>query len=218
MKLKIVGFLIIMIFLFGFMMNIYINTDKDLTGMKDKIIRLHIIANSDSPKDQDLKLKVRDIVIKELGPKVKGLTDTNKAKAIIDENLSEVKETIQNEMEKLNESFPISMELEKSEFPTRTYGDLVFPKGEYQALKIKIGKGEGKNWWCVMFPPLCFVDIAEGSVSEKAIEGIEELLTSEELKVLKNSKEDIPVKFKLKIVELYKNLHKKAIKRIGKIS
>lgn len=217
MKYKIISFIVIALFIFGLFMNIYINTDSNFSGIKNKIIRLHVVANSDSPDDQEIKLKVRDAVVSELSPAIKDLTDVNKVNAFITDNLDTIKKTAQKELEKLDKRFPIEIELGKYEFPTKVYGDFTFPGGEYQALNIKIGNGQGKNWWCVMFPPLCFVDIAQGVVSKNTIDELKEVLTEEEIEMLKsNRQEEIPVKLKFKIAEIYKMLNIKVAKIIRK--
>lgn len=198
-------------------MNIYINKDSCLAGIKNKIIRLHIVANSDSAEDQEIKLRVRDIVLKELSPAFKDITDTEKAGLIIKRNLDFLKDKIQNELKKMNKDFPVEVCLSKYEFPTRVYGEYTLPKGEYQALNVKIGNGQGKNWWCVMFPPLCFVDIAQGGTSKDVLDEIKEVLSKEEIDLLKTDYyEKVPIKLKSKIAEIYKNLNLKMAKIIRK--
>lgn len=217
MKYKVTAFLIAALFIFGLLMNIYINTDYTFSNIKDKIIRLHVVANSDSPEDQALKLSIRDVVINEMAPILKDLTETEKVKAIIVDNLESIKKAAQIEMEKLNKNFPISVELGEYEFPTKVYGNFTFPAGKYQALNIRIGEGKGKNWWCVMFPPLCFIDIAQGAVSDDILKEFKEVLTEKEMELLKTHREDeIPVKMKFKIVELAKSFNTKIAKILGK--
>lgn len=217
MKYKIISFIIITLFIFGLFMNIYINRDSCLANIKNKIIRLHIVANSDSAEDQEIKLKVRDIVLKELGPAFKDITDTEKAGLIIKKNLGFIKNKIQSELIKMNKDFPVEVCLSKYEFPTRVYGEYTLPKGEYQALNVKIGNGKGKNWWCVMFPPLCFVDITQGGASKNALDEIKEVLSKEEIDLLKTDyHEEVPIKLKFKIAEMYKKLNLKVAKIIRK--
>jgi len=217
MKYKIISFIIITLFIFGIFMNIYINKDTCLANIKDKIIRLHIIANSDSAEDQEIKLRVRDVVLKELSPVIKEITDTEKAGLVIKKNLDLIKNRIQNELKKINKDFPVEVCLSKHEFPTKVYGEYTLPKGEYQALNVKIGNGSGGNWWCVMFPPLCFVDIAQGGTSEDVLNEMKEVLSKEEISLLQNSYyERLPIKLKFKISEIYKNLNMKVAKIIRK--
>lgn len=217
MKYKIIAFIIAVLFIYGLLMNMYINTDHTLSNIKDKIIRLHVVGNSDSPKDQALKLEIRDAVINEIRPELKSLVEAEKVKATIADNLERIKEAGEREMEKLGEKYDITVDLGVHEFPTKIYGNLSFPAGEYQALNVVIGEGKGKNWWCVMFPPLCFVDAAQGVVSKESLEELKEVLTEEEINMLKSGREkEIPVKMKLKIAEVLKGFNTKLSKLIAR--
>lgn len=216
MKYKFIAFIILVLLIFGLLMNTYINTDNALSNIKDKIIRLHVVANSDSPHDQAIKLNIRDAIIKDLSPMLCDLIEPEKAKSIIADNLDKIKETAENELERLGEKYDITVDLGIHEFPTKIYGNLSFPAGEYQALNVVIGEGGGKNWWCVMFPPLCFVDIAQGVLSEQSLEELKEVLSQEEIDILKSDKEETSVKMKFKIAEIYKKLNSKVAKIIGK--
>uniref|UniRef100_UPI003562892B stage II sporulation protein R n=1 Tax=Lutispora sp. TaxID=2828727 RepID=UPI003562892B len=181
MKYKIISFILITFFIFGLLMNLHINNDSVLGDIKDKIIRLHVVANSDSPEDQAIKLQIRDAIIKELEPKLENLKNQEEVKNLISANMDNLIAAAEEEMARLGKSFPIDIELGTYEFPTKVYGDLSFPAGSYQALNVKIGEAQGKNWWCVMFPPLCFVDIAQGVISEKTLEEFKEILDEDEL-------------------------------------
>jgi len=218
MRYKIISFIIITLFIFGLLMNLHINNDSVLGDIKDKIIRLHVVANSDSPEDQAIKLCIRDAIINELEPKLENLKSQEEVKNLISANMDNLIAAAEEEMARLGKSYPIDIELGIFEFPTKVYGDLTFPAGSYQALNVKIGEAKGKNWWCVMFPPLCFVDIAQGVVSEKTLEEFKEILEENELELLKSQKgngEDI-VKIKFKLAEIAKNLNKNLAKIIGK--
>ena len=214
MKYKFISFILAVFFIFGMLMNIHINQDSILGNIKNKIIRLHVVANSDSPQDQALKLRIRDVIIKELEPKLKELKNQDEVKALINNNMEKLKSTAEQEMQRLGKSFPIDIELGTFDFPTKVYGPLSFPAGSYQALNIKIGTAQGKNWWCVMFPPLCFVDIAQGVVSDKALEEFIEVLDKEELELLQSRDGKGTVKMKFKLVEVAKNLNKNLAKLI----
>lgn len=218
MKYKIISFILITFFIFGLLMNLHINNDSVLGDIKDKIIRLHVVANSDSPEDQAIKLQIRDAIIKELEPKLENLKNQEEVKNIISANMDNLIAAAEEEMARLGKSFPIDIELGTYEFPTKVYGDLSFPAGSYQALNVKIGEAQGKNWWCVMFPPLCFVDIAQGVISEKTLEEFKEILDEDELELLKSKKnsEEETVKIKFKLVEMAKNFNKNLAKIIGK--
>lgn len=218
MKYKIISFIIMTFFIFGLLMNLHINNDSVLGDIKDKIIRLHVVANSDSPEDQAIKLRIRDAIIKELEPKLENMKSQEEVKNLISANMDNLISAAEEEMAKIGKSYPIDIELGTYEFPTKVYGDLTFPAGSYQALNVKIGEAKGKNWWCVMFPPLCFVDIAQGVVSEKTLEEFKEILDENELELLKSQKdnEEEIVKIKFKLAEIAKNLNKNLAKIIGK--
>lgn len=128
----------------------------------DNLIRLHVIANSDSPEDQALKLQVRDRLLLTFGEAFREVRSMEQARDIIEANLAELEQTACAEINSQGFSYPVEAQLGIYPFPTRVYGDSVYPAGDYEALRVVIGEGQGANWWCVMFPPLCFVDVSSG--------------------------------------------------------
>ncbi|MEI2337546.1 stage II sporulation protein R [Priestia megaterium] len=147
----------------------------------DEAIRLRILANSDGEKDQYVKRLIRDRVNEQITEWVKDLTSVTVARKTIKENLPAL-ETIAKEVlkeEGVNES--VHVKFGKVEFPTKLYGQFLYPAGEYEAVLITLGKGEGANWWCVLFPPLCFLDFSNGE-AVKAPEPSEEEPTEEKEK------------------------------------
>ncbi len=207
-------FLLSFFFIFGILMNVYINTDKELADVPDKIIRLHVVANSDSPEDQQLKLQVRDEVIRRMNERFEGIEDIDEVKSIIGKSLEEIEAVSKRTIVEKGKFYNVKAAFTTTDFPTKTYGSLTLPAGEYQALNIVIGEGEGKNWWCVMFPPLCFIDVAHGVVPEKTMKELESQLTKEEYRLLISTgkTEDIPVKLRFKILELAKSMNLKLAK------
>lgn len=130
----------------------------------DDAIRLRIIANSDTPEDQWIKRKIRDAVTEKISPWVSSLSSKEEAKIIIQEHLPELEQIVKDTLEQngfLYEKQP-KVELGIVPFPTKLYGQIVYPAGEYETLRISLGNAEGQNWWCVLFPPLCFIDISSG--------------------------------------------------------
>lgn len=216
LKYKIGFFILTFLFIFGLLMNIYIDTDQELADVPDKIIRLHVVANSDSPEDQQLKLQVRDKVINRMSGRFEGLKDIAEVKNIIEGSLGEIETIAREAIEENGKLYNVNAVFARTDFPTKVYGNLTLPAGTYQALNIVIGEGKGKNWWCVMFPPLCFIDVAHGVVPEKTMKELKESLTDNEYRLLLSSKteEEIPVKLKFKILELAKSMNL----RIAKIS
>lgn len=141
--------------------------DAQLNKTNDVIpedaIRLRILANSNTEMDQNLKRTIRDQVKKEIDRWVMGLTSKEEAHEVISEHIEEIKHIAIKEIEKQGVNQTVSVELGKAEFPTKLYGDYLYPAGQYEALVIKLGAAEGDNWWCVLYPPLCFLDFSSGS-------------------------------------------------------
>lgn len=185
----------------------------------DKLIRFHVIANSDSKEDQELKLKVRDRVIEELSIKLKDAKTLDEARNLLVQNIDFVNNVAKNVIIENNYNYDIKTTLSNENFPDKIYGDYVFPQGNYEAFRIVIGNGIGQNWWCVMFPPLCFVDETKSVVdSEKLESSIESLDLDENEKIENEDKQkqdsedsdektsDNKVVFKSKIFEFFGEL------------
>lgn len=122
------------------------------------LIRLHIVAHSDTPTDQMLKLKVRDAVIAYMTPKLKNVSSAANANAIILENRHNITEVARRVLLMHGVTYPVNIQFGQFDFPTKAYGDKVLPAGRYNAVRILLGEAQGGNWWCVLFPPLCFID------------------------------------------------------------
>jgi stage II sporulation protein R len=135
---------------------------SSVSEIPDHAIRFRVIANSDSPEDQLLKREVRDRVIEEVGKKLYRVQTEEEARQILKRDISEIDRTAKDVLREKGSSYPVKTEYGIVPFPTKIYGDKVYPAGNYEALRIVIGKGDGQNWWCVLFPSLCFVDIANG--------------------------------------------------------
>lgn len=129
---------------------------------QQQYIRFHIVANSDSPEDQALKLRVRDRLLEIFGQEFADINSMETGREKIRSSLDEIQRIALLEVEQAGKSYPVQVQFGRFLFPTKAYGHLVLPAGEYEALKVIIGDGKGSNWWCVMFPPLCFIDISHG--------------------------------------------------------
>lgn len=175
---------------------------------KDKLIRFHVIANSDSDKDQKLKLKVRDEVISYLQPKLENSNSIEESEKIIKNEYKTLENISKKVISKNGYNYIVKVGLEYSNFPAKQYSSVVLPAGKYKALRIIIGEGKGKNWWCVMFPPLCFVDDQNGIIDEKTDKKLKEVLTEEEYDLImaKNKNEVKNLEFKFKITEVFQNI------------
>ncbi len=141
--------------------------EKDQVIPEDAI-RLRILANSNSEEDQKIKRKIRDHVKENMDGWVQGMNSADEAHAVIESHLDEVEQIVADEMAKSGLNQSVDVRLGKADFPTKLYGDYLYPAGEYEALIITLGAAEGNNWWCVLYPPLCFLDFNSGTaVDEK---------------------------------------------------
>lgn len=180
----------------------YVNAVSN--NIQNSVFRLHVIANSDSPEDQNLKYIVRDKVLEYINI----ISDSSSSKeniiALANKNINEIQKIAENTIHENGYNYSVNLSIGNFAFPTKSYGDITFPAGFYDALKIEIGEAKGQNWWCVMFPPLCFVDVTSGIVPEESKENIKENLSEEEYKLLSDTSNDI--RFKFKIVEMFQNI------------
>ncbi len=161
---------------------------------KENLIRLHVLANSDSPADQELKLKVRDAIISYLAPYLEHTTQKAVAEQIVFEHKDKLIQLAEQILAMNGTVYPVDLQIGMFDFPIKSYGNLVLPAGRYEAVRVLIGKAEGKNWWCVLFPPLCFVDITNATaISPKDLSD-------------NTSLQDGTIKFKSKFAELWHEL------------
>ena len=174
--------------------------------IKDKLIRFHVIANSDTEEDQSLKLKVRDKVVEALSEKLKGVASLEEAEIILNDNIDYVNNIAKDVILNNNYDYEVNTMLSYENFPDKVYGDYVFPQGNYEAFRVIIGSGQGRNWWCVMFPSLCFVDESKSDVNSDNLKQEIENIKPKEINNLNNENDDI--KFKSKMVDVVKNLFK----------
>ena len=189
-------------------------TELNYNDIKDKLIRFHVIANSDTDEDQNLKLKVRDKVVEALSEKLSNVSSLEEAENVLEENIDYVNEIAKEVIEENNYTYEVNTMLSYENFPDKVYGDCVFPQGNYEAFRVIIGEGKGQNWWCVMFPSLCFVVESKNSVDSSSlkdeIENIEpkEDNTTNENKEKNNESSNVNsgIKFKFKIVEVIENI------------
>ena len=168
-------------------------------ALSDKVVRLHILANCDTASDQTLKLQVRDAVLEEAEQLLQSCRDREEAQRVLDRALPEIQTLAENEIAARGYDYAVTAELTDTAFPTREYGDFTLPAGKYLALRIVIGAGEGHNWWCVVFPPLCaesVTDVAETAMSAGFSEDDVKLMTEEENGYV----------LKFKSIELWQNL------------
>ena len=213
MKKKLNFIFILTILVFIYIALLSFNYSKAVSSnLSDSVFRLHIIANSDSSADQELKLKVRDNIINYMNTLTSSSSDKKDVISMVNNHLDSFKEIALNTIKGNGYNYDVNIEIGNFHFPTKSYGDISFPAGNYDALNIKIGNAIGQNWWCVLFPPLCFVNSSTGIVPEDSKNMLKENINSESYEIIsdgnnsENTTSDIKIKFK--IIEFFNNFRK----------
>jgi len=185
-----------------------INGEEVDTAYKDKLLRFHVIANSDSPEDQVLKEKVKNEVLNSLQSEMAKLKNIENVKEYLKDKSDFIEEIARGKLKENGKDYDVKAYLDTTFFPIKNYGPITLPGGEYQSLRIELGDAGGSNWWCILFPPLCFVDITQGLTPEKTIKDLEKVLTDREISELKTAKNqtDIPVEIRFKLVEIFNEI------------
>jgi len=194
----------------------YMKADaKGPSVIPKEAVRLRILANSDSDKDQALKRKVRDEVKAQIDGWVADLTSFEEARKVIQSHIPEIEKTVANTLKKEGSKDSFQVKFSKNvKFPTKVYGNFIYPAGEYEAVLITIGEGEGANWWCVLFPPMCFLDFSSGTAVRKE-EHVVKAESPEEGEVKEQDEEvvDVPEKKEGKVKET-KVVKQEAVKKV----
>lgn len=154
--------------------------ERLVEALASKIIRFHVLANSDSREDQELKRKVRDSVGAYMQKELAGVDGAEESREIIERDLEKIVEEAEAVVKEQGYPYEVTASLARTEFPVKTYGAYTFPAGEYEALRVVIGEGAGENWWCVMYPNMCFQGSVYEVVDEEAGESLRQVLTTEE--------------------------------------
>ena len=210
MKKKLNFILILTILIFLYIVLLSFNYSQAISyNLSDSVFRLHIIANSDSSEDQELKLKIRDNIIKYMNTLIKNSSNKNEVVSIINNHLDSFNKIALNTIKENGYNYDVNIEIGNFHFPTKSYGDISFPAGNYDALKIEIGDAIGQNWWCVLFPPLCFVNSSTGVVPDDSKNTLKENINSESYEIISegnNSNDNTSdIKIKFKIIEFFNN-------------
>lgn len=186
--------------------------------LESKLLRFHVRGNSDKFEDQSLKLAIRDKVLAYLSPKMKKCKTIKQSKQVITKNIKTIKSIASKEVKNWNKDYTVDVHIGKSTFPTKRYGDLVFPAGKYDALQVVLGKGKGQNWWCVMFPPLCLTDVVAGSVPYDSKKKIKDVIGSKYYVIIdqgNKKKHKAKVIGRFKTIEVFENAKKRICKWIN---
>lgn len=213
MKKKLNFILILTLLIFLYIVLLSFNYSQSIScNLSDSVLRLHIIANSDSSTDQELKLKVRDNIIEYMNTLTSNSSDKKDVISIVNNHLDSFKEIALNTIKENGYNYDVNIEIGNFHFPTKSYGDISFPAGNYDALKIEIGDAIGQNWWCVLFPPLCFVNSSTGVVPDDSKNTLKENINSESYEIISegnNSNDNTSdIKIKFKIIEFFNNFTK----------
>jgi stage II sporulation protein R len=179
------------------------------SGISDSVFRLHVIANSDSDEDQALKLKVRDSLLEYMNSLCSSTSSKEEAMRIANEHIDDFTKIAQDVIAQNGYDYSVDVSVGSCDFPTKEYGDVSLPAGTYDALRVKIGSASGHNWWCVMFPPLCFVDVSSGIVPDESKEILHDTMSDEEYDLVTSSDSDSELTFKFKLVEFFENFRLK---------
>lgn len=188
----------------GFAVTLLMGTylDREQVELANSVIRLHVIANSDSEADQELKYQVRDRILTEAAALYQPGDDLQKVRRRMEDNLTLLAQVGREVVEEQGYDYPVSANLERTWFPTKQYTDFALPAGNYTALRIVVGEGKGQNWWCVAFPPLCLGSVSE-TVDEAAAAGN---FTPEQVSLITGESGGYVVKFKA--MELWEQFKK----------
>ena len=207
-EFKLIGISLLFGLVFSFIVaaRMYAYSEKTQTDIASNVIRFHVKANSDLPQDQSVKNAVRERVLQSFEKGLSAANSVEETRAFINANMAEIIACASETAREWGYDYPVTASIEKSFFPTRVYGDVIFPPGEYEALCIVLGEGAGTNWWCLLFPPLCYVDMAQ-DVPEASKEQLMRLLPEEGYKLLTYRAEsgDASFEIKFKIVEWWQN-------------
>ena len=180
------------------------NNETTSERLADKIFRLHVIANSDSEEDQALKLLVKEALVNYIEANSANLTDKAAYIKYINENEEQLKSIATQVIQEQGYGYNVDLSIENTYFPVKSYGDLTFPCGYYDALCVRIGDASGKNWWCVLYPPLCFVDLTYGVVPEDSKDTLQNIVGDEDYYTLLSGGEDVKVKPRSLILDTIK--------------
>lgn len=168
-------------------------------GIASNIIRFHVRAESDSKEDQWLKLQVKEAVLAYISPVLSKSQSVDESRQLLYNESENIRNVAAATLRSLGDESDVNVYFENCYFPMKTYGDMTFPPGEYEAFRVDIGEAQGKNWWCVLYPPLCFVDAVYGEVPEESKEELKGVLTEEEYSMVSGEN----AKFRFKYLKIF---------------
>ena len=181
----------------------YIYSVSVQKSISQKVIRLHVTANSDTKEDQELKLYVRDEILRLMDKEIKGAENKEEALIIMVSKLPDIERIAKDAVKKSGHDYPVNANIVQENFPMKNYGAFTFPAGNYTALKVSIGEAKGKNWWCVIFPPLC---LTEETISKDGFDHLEDTFSATDMEIVNCRNEGPERKVKFFIVEKWQEL------------
>jgi len=197
-------FLVIFIlFIIYTLLSVFSYSNAVTSDISNSVFRLHVIANSNSKEDQDLKYSVRDALIQYMNSICANISSKEDAIKLVTENKDEFYNIAKKVVSDKGFNYNINIQIGNFSFPTKHYGDISLPAGFYDAIKVEIGSASGQNWWCVMFPSLCFVDVSQGIVPEESKLELQDNMEEENYNLI--SSDNFEFKLKFKLVELFEN-------------
>lgn len=179
----------------------YKDLQKDISK---KIIRFHVIGNSNTEYDQSLKLHIKNAIVQELEPILYNVDNISSARKIIYKNLPLINHIAKRELIKHNLSYSVKTTMSTRFFPIKQYGDMTLPEGEYESVCVELGNAAGKNWWCVLYPSLCFIDCTYSVLPSESKDKLSKVLTSDEYNYIINDK-TTTIHYKSAIYNFFKN-------------
>ncbi len=198
-------FILLILFFIFLCFSAYSYVNAVSSDISSGVFRLHVIANSDSEEDQDLKYKVRDALLNYMNSICADATSKCEAIDIAKSHVEDFKKIALSVVYDNGFSYDVNVVVGEYYFPTKDYGDVSLPSGIYDALRVEIGSANGHNWWCVMFPPLCFVDISSGIVPDSSKEILKDNMSDEGYELVTDSSDSSELNFKFKLVELFED-------------
>lgn len=178
--------------------NDYKERERNQEELSEHVIRFHVRANSDEEEDQKLKEKVKSNLVAYVSPLLKECDSKEESKLVLEEEMEELKEIALTTIHEEGYDYDVSIYFSEEEFPMKEYGDVLVPSGEYEALRVDIGEAAGQNWWCLIYPPLCFIDGSTVIVDEEGKEVLKEEVGEEAYReMLIEEKPEVEIRFKL---------------------
>lgn len=172
-----------------------------VSQIADEVMRFHVVANSDTTEDQLLKQQVKDEVITYMEPLLIHAKNMEETREIVNANLEHIKQIAKEVIMSWHKEYDVYVCVDYANFPMKAYGDVVLPAGQYEACRIILGEGKGENWWCILFPPLCYVDASTGVIPEEEKQELEEVLDDESYKIVtsnnKGEEKEYYIRFKI---------------------